>query len=198
VQRVTAWKAVRLWQCGACLAWCAFAGWWAFARGDRIPLLAFVNLGFHELGHLVCYLVPVFGTVATASAGSVLQCAVAVGLGIYFVGWRRDRLAGAACLAWAAGNFQEASVYIADAPFEQLQLIGGEHDWATVLGPEHLNRFHDADSIAGTVRGGGVVVLVVAVVLCIVGLATARSDRLNRQDPRDPGDLDQVDKRFLV
>ncbi|MGZ8763071.1 MAG: hypothetical protein ACXW2Y_07080 [Acidimicrobiia bacterium] len=178
-----------------CLAWCAFAGWWAFGRDERIPLLAFVNLGFHELGHLICYLVPVVGTVVTASAGSVMQCLVPIAIAGYFLVWRRDRLAAAACLAWAATNLQEAAVYIADAPFEELQLIGGEHDWATVLGPEHLNRLHDAGSIAGTVRGIGVVVLVAAVFLCIVTLATSGSGSANRRDPRQSA---EVDERFLV
>ncbi len=178
-----------------CLAWCGFVGWWAFGRDERIPLLGFVNLGFHELGHLVSYLVPVVGTVVTASAGSVMQCAVPVGLAVYFLAWRRDRLAAAACLAWAASNFQEAAVYIADAPFQQLQLIGGEHDWATVLGPEHLNRLQDAGSIAGTVRGAGVVVLVVAVALTLVTLVTAGSGR-GASGPRH--DAGEVDERFLV
>jgi len=195
VQRVTEWKQARLWQVGSCLAWCAFAGWWAFVRGDRIPLLAFVNLGFHELGHLICYLVPLVGTVVTAAAGSAMQCLVPVGLAVYFLVWRRDRLAGAACLAWAAANFQEAAVYIADAPFEELQLIGGEHDWATVLGPEHLNRLQDAGSIAGTVRGVGVVVLLVAVALCIVTLATSRSERSSRPDPSN---ADEPRQQYLV
>jgi hypothetical protein len=167
-------------------------GWWAFGRDDRIPLLAFVNLGFHELGHLICYLVPFVGTVVTASAGSVMQCAVPVGLGIYFIAWRRDRLAGAACLAWATGNFQEAATYIADAPYEQLQLIGGEHDWATVLGPEHLNRLQDAGSIASTVRGIGIVILLAAVALCIVALATSGSRQPVRRD------REESDERFLV
>jgi hypothetical protein len=166
--------------------------WWAFVRDDRVPLLAFVNLGFHELGHLVCYLVPFVGTVVTAAAGSATQCAVSIGLAVYFLGWRRDRLAGAACLAWAAANLQEAAVYIADAPYEQLQLIGGEHDWATVLGPEHLNRLQDAGSIASTVRGTGVVVLMAAVVLCLVTLATSGSKRSSS------GGRDEVDERFPV
>jgi hypothetical protein len=186
------WRSAKVWQAGVCLAWCAFAGWWAFVRDDRIPLLTYVNLGFHELGHLIFYLVPFVGTVVTASAGSALQCLVPLGLGVYFLAWPRDRLAGAACFAWAATNFQEASVYIADAPYEELQLIGGEHDWATVLGPEHLNRLQDAGSIALTVRGIGAVILLVAVVLCLVTLATSGPDR------RKPSDPNRADERFLV
>ncbi len=194
--RVTEWKRCELWQAGLCLAWCAFAGWWAFGRDVRIPLLAFVNLGFHELGHFICYLVPVVGTVVTAAAGSTMQCLVPLGLGLYFLVWRRDRLAGAACLAWAATNFQEAAVYIADAPYERLQLIGGEHDWAAVLGPEHLNRLQDAGSIAGTVRGIGVAVLVAAVVLCLVALATSGRGA-NDADSGGPIESD-AREQFLV
>jgi hypothetical protein len=132
------------------------------------------------------------GTVVTASAGSVVQCLVPLGLAVYFLAWRRDSLAAAACLAWAATNFQEASVYIDDAPYEELQLIGGEHDWATVLGPEHLNRLQDAGSIASTVRGIGLVVLLVAVALCIVSLATASPSPPRSRDSAD------ADERFPV
>ena len=39
------------------------------------------------------------------------------------------------CLAWAGTSAHEASIYIADAPYERLELIGGYHDWAFVLGP---------------------------------------------------------------
>jgi hypothetical protein len=191
------WKSARPWQCGSCLGWCAFAGWWAFIRDDRVPLLTFVNLGFHELGHLICYLVPIVGTVVTAAAGSTMQCLVPLGLAIYFLVWRRDRLASAVCLAWAATNFQEAAVYIADAPFQRLQLIGGEHDWATVLGPEHLNRLQDAGSIAATVRGIGVVVLVVAVGLCLFSLATSRPDD-GDTTRHDLVDADDPREQFLV
>ena len=194
MQRVGDWKRAPAWQGVLCLAWCAFAGWWAFGRDERVPLLAYVNLGFHELGHLVCYLVPVVGTVVTAAAGSFTQCAVPLGVAGYFLVLRRDRLAAAACLAWAATNLQEAAVYVADAPYERLQLIGGDHDWATVLGPAHLDRLRDAGAIAGTLRGIGGVALVLGAALCVWTLVTPRGPV-----PDAPGEVaPDARERFLV
>jgi hypothetical protein len=73
------------------------------------------------------------------------------------------------CLAWAATSAQNAGVYIADAPFQRLQLIGGEHDWAFVLGPEHLNMLDKAHLIAAVVHGAGVAMLLAGVALCASG-----------------------------
>ena len=153
----------------AALTWCAIAGWFAFVRSTRVPVLSGVDLGFHELGHLIMYVIPI-NPVLTAAMGSIMQCAVPAGLGAYFWFGRRDSLGASVCLAWSATNFQDASVYIADAPYERLQLIGGEHDWAFVLGPEHLNRLHDAHAIATVVRSVGMILLGVAIVIAFRGL----------------------------
>jgi hypothetical protein len=156
-----------VWRFAAGLIACLVLGWFAFVRDTRVPLLGLVDLGFHELGHLVTY---VFPDVVTASMGSISQVVVPVGIALYFVLVRVDLMAGGVCLAWAATSAQDASVYIADAPYQRLQLIGGEHDWAFVLGPQHLNMLHRAALIAGTVKGLGVLLLVAGVVACLVGL----------------------------
>jgi len=144
---------------GACLA----LGYFAFVRGNRVPLLGGVDLGFHELGHLLTY---VFPDVITASMGSITQIAVPLGLAIYFVWAREDRVAGGVCLAWASTSAQDASIYIADAPYQVLQLIGGEHDWAFVLGPEHLNILDRADTVAAVVKGSGFMMLLAGITIC--------------------------------
>ena len=153
----------------AALAWCAIAGWYAFVRGTRVPLLSGVDLGFHELGHLIMYVIPI-NQVLTAAMGSINQCAVPLGLGAYFWFARDDALSTSVCLAWAATNFQDVSVYIADAPYQRLPLIGGEHDWAFILGPEHFNRLQDAHVIASVVRVAGMIVLGAAIVIAFRGL----------------------------
>ena len=145
----------------ACLA----LGYFAFIKGTRVPLLGGVDLGFHELGHLVTYIFP---DVVTAAMGSITQVAVPLGLGVYFMWVRRDWVAGGICLAWAGTSAQDASIYIADAPYQMLQLIGGEHDWAFVLGPEHLNMLADANSLAATVKGFGFVMLLAGISSCLV------------------------------
>jgi hypothetical protein len=121
--------------------------------------------------------------------GSINQCAVPAGLAAYFWFSRRDGIGACACLAWAATSFQDASVYIADAPFQRLQLIGGEHDWAFVLGPQHLDKLQDAHAIATTVRTVGLVLLLFAIAIAVrelvassvsvpVAARNARSDDL--------------------
>lgn len=158
------------------LAWCVLLGWFAFVRGTRVPLLSFADLGFHELGHLIMYVAPI-SELLTAAMGSIMQIAVPLGLAAYFWVARRDQVATVVCAAWAATNFQDVSVYVADAPYERLELIGGGHDWAYVLGPEQLDRLDQAAGIAGAVRGIGLVLLVAAFAFAVYGTYGALSTR---------------------
>lgn len=144
----------------AAVGWCLLAGWIAFVKGQSIPLLSLVDLGFHELGHLLTH---PFGDRITAVMGSVTQVAVPVGLAAYF-GWiRSDRVATSVCLTWAATAARDVSVYIRDAPHQQLELIGGEHDWAFLLATD-LQR---ADSLGRDVQGVGALLLLGAFALAI-------------------------------
>lgn len=154
----------------AVLAWCAVCGWFAFVRGVRVPLVSAADLGFHELGHLIMYVLPI-NQILTAAMGSIMQCAVPLGLATYFWVWRRDPIGSLVCLAWASTNLQDASVYIADAPYQRLELIGGEHDWAFVLG--QLHKLQDAHLIATVVRDSGLLVLLVAIAIAAFGLVRA-------------------------
>ena len=144
------WRNTGRWM--AALLACGALGWWAFVRGVNVPLLSLVDLGFHELGHMLTYWLP---DVVTAMMGSINQVLVPVGIAVYFLCFRRDWLAGGVCLAWAGTSAQSASVYIADAPYQRLQLIGGMHDWAFVLGPQHFNMLDRAGFIAACVKGFG-------------------------------------------
>jgi hypothetical protein len=146
---------------------CLLLAYFPFVRGKRVPLLGLVDLGFHELGHLVTRMLP---AVITASMGSITQVLVPLGIAAYFWLVRRDLMATGLCLAWAGTSARDAAVYIADAPYERLQLIGGEHDWAFVLGPSHLNILDRAGLIAATVTGFAVAFVVAGVVMCALGL----------------------------
>lgn len=155
------------WKFAAGLPACFLFGFFAFARGTRVPLLGLVDLGFHEFGHMVTCWLP---DVITASMGSITQVMVPVGLATYFLVFRKDRLGGGVCLAWAATSAQDASVYIADAPYQRLHLIGGTHDWAFVLGPDHLNMLSSAHTIAAVVKGSGFLLLFAGIAVCAWGL----------------------------
>lgn len=163
----------------AALAWCAVCGWFAFVRGTRVPLLGLVDLGFHELGHLAGYVLPV-GDLATAAMGSLTQCAVPIGLACSFRFARRDRVGFVACTAWAATSLQDASVYVADAPHQRLELLGGEHDWAYVLGPEQLDVLHHAGTIAAAVWAAGLALALLAAAVACHALVPARPTRAPR------------------
>jgi hypothetical protein len=165
----------------AVLGWCALAGWFAFVKNARVPLLGFVDFGFHELGHLLMYILPI-SQVLTAAMGSIVQIAIPAGLAAYFRYKRRDAIAACVCAVWTATNFQDVSVYIADAPHEELELVGGEHDWAFILGPENFDRLQSAQSIANVARGIGIVVLGAVIVLSFRGVLFSASARPSASD----------------
>jgi hypothetical protein len=169
------------------VAGCLVLGWFAFVRGTRVPLLGLVDLGFHELGHLLTYPFP---DVITAMMGSVTQVAVPLGVALYFLYFRKDRLAGGLCLAWAATSAQDASVYIADAPAQSLPLLGdGIHDWAFVLGRWHV--IDRAAAIASGVKAFGLAMLFAGFAICLWSLVLEDGPPDHQQrwdDSRSPVD----------
>ena len=142
-----------------------------FEHDGRLPIVTYVNLGFHEFGHFVTYAFP---DMATALAGSIAQLAVPLALGIYFFVFRSDWLAAALCLAWAATSALEVSVYVADAPTEELELIGGSHDWAFILGPDGYDALDRAAPLADTIRSVAWIALITGAALCVASAFRVR------------------------
>jgi hypothetical protein len=163
--RATAWPSVAAF---AVIAWLA---WFSYVRGERVPLLAGVDLGFHELGHLLMAWAP---DQLAAVAGSVMQISVPLALAAYFMFARQEAAAGALMLGWAGTSAQNVSVYIADAPLQQLELIGGRHDWAFLLGPEAWNVMGSAGGIATAVWALGLLLLVGGFGVCAAAIVRAR------------------------
>ena len=158
------WKT--LWRFVVGIVACAVIGYFPYVQQRRVPLLGGVDLGFHELGHMLTY---VFPDVITALMGGVFQVAVPIGLAAYFGVRRHDLLGAGLCLAWAGASAADVSVYIADAPYQRLPLIGGSHDWAYLLGPGALGNMDGAAGIAGFVKGIGAVMIVAGISLCFRG-----------------------------
>lgn len=151
----------RLWLPALGLSLGLLAAWIGVLQADRVPILSLVDLGFHELGHL---LATPFSDLTTARAGSVLQVAVPVALAVYFLVAQGDWAGTGLCLVWAGTSARNVAVYIADAPYQSLPLIGGEHDWAYILGS--TGRLDRAADLAGNVT-------VLAVVLATVGIGAS-------------------------
>jgi hypothetical protein len=122
-----------------------------YSRNGWTPWLSNVDLGIHELGHMLAFWAP---ELLVQGAGSFLQVAVPLAFGAYFW-WRRDRFAVVLMLAWAAESFNNVSVYIYDATRRVLLLLGDDgsgagHDWHNIL--SRLGLLEHTDGIAYTVR----------------------------------------------
>jgi hypothetical protein len=109
---------------------------------------------------------------------------VPLALAAYFVLFRRDVLAVGLCLSWAGTSARDAAVYIADAPYERLELIGGDHDWAFVLGPAHLDALDAAGTIASTIAVIGALLVLAGAVVCAWGLLRELPARVTAPPPR--------------
>lgn len=142
------------------VAGCLLLPFFPFVRGQRVPLLGGVDLGFHELGHMLTYWLP---EPVTALMGSVTQVAVPLGLAAYFL-WRREFVGAGLCLSWAGASAWDVSVYVADAPYERLPLIGGDHDWAYLM--SRWDAMEQAAGVASVVRALGLVSSLTGLALC--------------------------------
>lgn len=151
---------------GAGAALCLLIGWIAFIQGRPVPILAGVDLAFHEASHFFTSFLP---RIVYFAAGSMGQIMWPLGIGIAFLWKNRDPLGAGLCLAWAGTAAQNASVYVADAPTMALPLIGGHHDWNMILGPTHLDMLGAAHSIGAVVWTAGLALWVTGFALCVGG-----------------------------
>jgi hypothetical protein len=137
----------------------------AFGHDDKIPGLSYVNLGFHQLGHMVTY---ASSDVTNALAGSIAQVAIPLFVALYFFFRRGDWVIAGVFLVWAATSALEVSLYVADAPKQSLDILGDDkHDWALILGPNGYDVMEKAHSLAGTIHDGATVAAGIGFLLCL-------------------------------
>ncbi len=142
-------------------------GWFAFVQGVRVPILGMVDLGVHEFGHLLFSWAP---ELVMVLMGNGTQSLLPLVVACCFAYFRHDWPAAGLCLAWCGTTLQDASVYIADAPYQALPLLkeNSIHDWAYVLGAEQFYALDKAGAIATSVKGVGLAFLVAGFGLCVV------------------------------
>jgi hypothetical protein len=133
--------------------------WWTFRSGltGHWIFLDFVNLAFHEAGHV---LLAFAGTTVHYLGGTLGQLLVPALLVPHFLLRQRQPLGAAFCVWWLGQNCSQIAVYMADARDLALPLVGGgDHDWNELF---HRFGVLDADSVAGiaaATRGIGVLVM---------------------------------------
>ena len=105
--------------------------------GDNI--LHYVNLPFHEAGHIFFRL---FGEFLSVLGGSLFQLIMPLICIMVFLFKTRDPFGAAVALWWFGENFIDMAPYINDARSLELILLGGVtgkerpgfHDWENILG----------------------------------------------------------------
>jgi len=172
-RRLNAWKAV-----GA-LGVCAIYGWFAIVKDAQVPLLVFLDIAVHEVGHK---LFSPFGDLVMLIMGTGFQILFPFVVGLVFGIWKRNLIAWGVCWAWSANAMCDGARYIYDAPRGELMLLGtgdGLGDWSKILGPEHFDKLYLADRLASQLRTLGIITWFVAVGLVVFSLV--HSVRGNRR-----------------
>ena len=104
--------------------------WWTLSLGTGAStwcFLDFVNLAFHEAGHLFLGFGP---RTLMFLGGTLAQLAVPFLLVAHFLFRKREPFSAALCVWWLGENFINISIYMADARSLTLPLVGGgDHDW---------------------------------------------------------------------
>jgi hypothetical protein len=145
---------------------------WMFVRWpmreDTIgsSLLHVVSLPFHEAGHI--FFSP-FGDLMMALGGSLTQVLVPIACWIAFATSSPNPFGAAVMCWWAGENLLEVAVYVNDARWLTLTLLGGHtgaevegHDWERILQLTSLT-MHD-HRIAWTAHAIGAVMMFAALV----------------------------------
>ena len=163
-RRLNTWKAV-----GA-LAVCAIYGWFAIVKNVQVPVLVFLDIAVHEIGHKVF---SPFGNLIMLIMGTGTQILFPLVVGLVFGIWKRNFIAWGICWAWAASAMCDGARYIYDAPRGEMMLLGagdGLGDWSKILGPEHFDKLYLADRLSSRLRTVGIVTWFAAVGLIVLSL----------------------------
>ena len=104
-------------------------------KDNYFSLLDFVNLAFHEAGHVF---LGFFGRFIMVLGGTIFQL-LAPAVCLVHLKRRGANLGWQLCLFWIGESLLNISIYAGDAIKQALPLVGGgEHDWTYLLTETHL------------------------------------------------------------
>lgn len=154
----TSWKSVS--KIGLFFGLLAAIAFWIHALTDKdnFLILDYVNLSFHEFGHLFF---GVFGRTIGIWGGTIAQLLMPSMVLVSF--WTRRETSGITfSIFWIGENLLNISVYIADARSRLLPLVGGgEHDWYIILSGMGMLQYETM--IAGIVKTLGWIIMIGAI-----------------------------------
>ena len=141
----------------AWLGWVRYHDW----PNANDSILHAIILPIHETGHIVFM---AFGQYLYAAGGSLFQL-IFPGIFVGYFLWKKQRYSATVPLWFVGVSAVDLVSYIKDAPYGEIELIGGEHDWSYLLGETRW--MHAASQIGDAVLHFGGLCMVVAVVLGI-------------------------------
>ena len=121
-----------------------------------------IHLPIHEAGHL--FFTPL-GEFMHFLGGSFFQIFFPFCFTLSFA-WRKDWFASLITLVWVGDSIIDISFYIGDAWKQQMPLIGGEHDWAYLLGVFDI--MHHAEIFGSLAWWAGALTLSVGYILALI------------------------------
>ena len=152
---------------GGILAALCFS-FYALSNSGEFLLLDYVNLPFHEAGHLFFR---ILGETASLWGGTLLQLIIPFGIMINFI-LKKEPAGVFFCSFWLGENLLNISTYINDARSMLLPLVGGgEHDWNIIL--NRINAIEYDHYIASVVSAIGWFIMLGSIVwFLITGMKT--------------------------
>ncbi len=156
-------RRLNTWKAAGALGVCAIYGWFAIVKNVQVPVLVFLDIAVHEIGHKVF---SPFGNLIMLIMGTGTQILFPLVVGVVFGIWKRNVIAWGICWTWAASAMCDGARYIYDAPRGEMMLLGagdGLGDWSKILGPEHFDKLYLADRLSSRLRALGIVTWFVAV-----------------------------------
>jgi hypothetical protein len=164
-------RRLNLWKGVGALVLVGLWGYFGFIRNTEVPVLQFLDIAVHEVGHRVF---SPFSETTMLMMGSGSEMLFPLLVGLVFGIWKRDLIAWGICWAWAAGAFADSARYMADAVQGSAVLLGGGPealgDWERIFGPEHWDKMYLADRWAHNTRMWGALIWFVALGLVLGGM----------------------------
>jgi hypothetical protein len=155
------------------------------SRENPWSFLDWINLAFHEAGHL--FLLP-FGETLHFLGGTIFQLLIPLGLSLHFL-LKTSPFSASACFWWFGQNFLGIAYYMADARELKLPLVGGgENDWNHLFYDWGLLGEDSVRSVSSATHGVGVALMGVACLWMIflalpAALQESLAGRVTRRHP---------------
>ncbi|CAN0166749.1 unnamed protein product, partial [Phaeothamnion confervicola] len=95
-----------------------------YTRGSVYGVLEYAILPFHEAGHFI--LMPFAPEFWVVAGGSIAQILLPFAFAVYFWWKRGEGFSAAVALYWMFASMQQMAVYMADARFLLLPILGSD------------------------------------------------------------------------